>query len=1396
MSDINRNDRSGDRDSRRKVRPRRRVRTPRLERLEDRTMLDVGAGANIVTQAPQQWKPSNTNLADWQNGPMANEGQDLVQLYQQYLTYEQKPTTAPFSSPFATMIQFSGASVGVDVRTYGNFTTAETTLQNLGLQVAGTDSTYGVVDGWLPIAELPKLASASQVIGASPLFKPEFRGQVYQGVAYNESLTTIGATQAINTYNVNGSGVTIGLISDSISQYAGGLADSYKTGDLNPAQPVQVLQDGPAGSTDEGRAMAENAHDVAPGAQLAFSSAYGPLGIFSDTTMAQSVINLAQTAKARVIADDVGVLDDPFFQSGIIGQAIQKVVTQNNVSYFSAAGNQSPFNGYLSQYRGVNATVGSLGSGTFMNFNPNSSGPVTTELPVSIVGTSQNNPAIFDFQFDQPWYTSNGVTSQVNMYLLDSGGNVVASGTTDNTATQQPWQVFGQVGDGNYYVAIQLIKGPAPNYVEFQNFNESVLCTVSSQFGSAGSTYYPSTGGHSADPYTIGVGAMPWWGASPWMNVQTVTSEPFSSTGPVIYDLTPSGQPMTPQLRLAPDITAPDGGNTSFFYPGATIDTSNPPFPGEPASSTNLSQANLPTFFGTSSATPNAAAVAAMMLQLNPNLTEADIRQALISSTTPMNGTPKGSWDSQAGWGLIQAPAALQVATEGFTTTLISASPSSPVVFGEPVSFTATVTSNGGGTPIGTVDFFVGTNQIGSATLNGSGQAVLSNYTGLPIGTDQIIATYVGNSLYLESTSGAYTMVVNPAAPILSITSNQTPVGFGQSVTFTANLIAPSPSTAIVSGYAILFDGSNVLASGSLYNGTMQFTTSGLLVGDHNITLEYLGNQEFSPTNNTSTPYSQVVQSGTPTVGLLVSPLSPAPVLGQQLTLQATVTGQSGAPASPTGTVSFMDGTTVLATENLVNGVATYETSFAVGPQHVTAVYNGDPNYVIQTSAASNFTVEPAGAIVQLSVPKNYLPLGQGETMSASVTSFVGVPTGNVELLDGSTPVATSSIVGGIATFILQPAQFNLGPNSFTAQYEGDSNFTPQTSPSVNVYYGTVATTTLFATTPAAAYYGMPVTLFTVITSPSSLVGPVNGPVTFLDGNTPLGTVQAQNGFAKFVVSTFPIGLSTLTAVFGGTTEFAPSISTPVTQSIAAAPTTVALSSSINPSTYGQSVVLTAQVQSAVPTGGSTVTGTVAFIAGSTYFGAAPIVDGVASLAVSFTQTGQTLPLEAVYYGTSDYQISTSNIVNQTINPASSGLILSSRLVPFGRTLFEQLTISAIPQIPGASGATAGVAPPSGELTLFSSSPPPSYLLLGNAVRVPTGILNFIVRPGFSEHPNVQQLKLAYFLANRSPFSQGRIVGGSTVFDIPLNRARNRYFQAIYGGDANFGSSQSNIITG
>ena len=431
-------------------------------------------------------------------------------------------------------------------------------------------------------------------------------------------------------------------------------------------------------------------------------------GFRTDQMFAQNILALANTAGAKVIVDDLGIPDDPFFQPGLITQAINTVTSQG-VTYLSAAGNEAN-HGYLSNFRAATGTVTGLGTGTFMNFNPSGTSLL---LPITVNVANTN----IDFQFDQPWATqeptgSPGPTSQVNFYVLDGAGNIIASGTNNNVATQEPQQFVTVPTTGSYFVAIQVVSGPNPGHVEFAQFGQQSTndLIVSQQFGTAGGTYYPTSFGHNAAANTIGVGAVPWWSPTPFLGQNPLASEPFSSSGPEIQVFNASGTALSSPLTVQnPTVTAPDGGNTTFF--GFVAATNNPPFPGQPATSTNLyatftpDQANLPSFFGTSSAAPNTAAIAALMLQRVPTATPAQIKAALIESaaTTPMNAAAPGTWNAQGGFGLVNAVNAINainaillrvVSTNPANGSTVTVTPSAiTVTFSKPVVF-STVTSS------------------------------------------------------------------------------------------------------------------------------------------------------------------------------------------------------------------------------------------------------------------------------------------------------------------------------------------------------------------------------------------------------------------------------------------------------------------------------------------------------------------------------------------------------------------------------------------------------------------------------------------------------------------------------------------------------------------------------
>jgi hypothetical protein len=239
---------------------------PRIEFLEERRLLTSSS-----PYPSPVWTPTDTNLFDAQNGPMANLGTGLVSVYTTFVNSE--GSTAELATEYPDFM-FQNGMVGVQLKSLGgDFSQYQTQLTDAGVQITTASATYGLVDGYAPVNALPTIAELPQTEAGQVAYAPlvyASSGGEYQGVAYNESETPIQADVARTEFGINGSGVTVGVLSDSVNQYDGGLSESYGTGDLNPDNPVDVLQDDSAANynDDEGRAMLENIHDIAPGANL------------------------------------------------------------------------------------------------------------------------------------------------------------------------------------------------------------------------------------------------------------------------------------------------------------------------------------------------------------------------------------------------------------------------------------------------------------------------------------------------------------------------------------------------------------------------------------------------------------------------------------------------------------------------------------------------------------------------------------------------------------------------------------------------------------------------------------------------------------------------------------------------------------------------------------------------------------------------------------------------------------------------------------------------------------------------------------------------------------------------------------------------------------------------
>ena len=139
-------------------------------------------------------------------------------------------------------------------------------------------------------------------------------------------------------------------------------------------------------------------------------------------------------------------------------------------------------------------------------------------------------------------------------------------------------------------------------------------------------------------------------------------------------------------------------------------------------------------------------------------------------------------------------------------------------------------------------------------------------------------------------------------------------------------------------------------------------------------------------------------------------------MLNQSVTFTATVAVQSPGAGTPTGTVEFMDGKTVLATIKMVGGVATYTTSsLTQGTHSITATYSGDTNNTSSTSAAvSESLLSATTATVKSS--NTSVTFGSLLTFTATIANIApgtGVATGTVKYYDGTTLIGTATIVAG-----------------------------------------------------------------------------------------------------------------------------------------------------------------------------------------------------------------------------------------------------------------------------------------------------------------------------------------------------------------------------------------------
>lgn len=319
------------------------------------------------------------------------------------------------------------------------------------------------------------------------------------------------------------------------------------------------------------------------------------------------------------------------------------------------------------------------------------------------------------------------------------------------------------------------------------------------------------------------------------------------------------------------------------------------------------------------------------------------------------------------------------------------------------------------------------------------------------------------------------------------------------------------------------------------------------------------------------------------------------------------------------------------------------------------------------TDGMVNLSQAPIPAIGQslfptstsLASPLNPSSYGQQVTLTANVTSSSGTPTGTVAFFDGGSSIGTVSLSQGSASISLSALQG--GTHSMTASYSGDPLFASSSSNAVSQIVNPAASTATVQSSQSPSPYGLPVTITATIAGAGS-AGPT-GQVTFFDGTTNLGTSPLSNGNVTLTSSTLSTGAHSITAQYGGDSNYT-STSASLSQMVSQAVTSTSLASSLNPSVVNQPVTFTATVTSQF---GGAVTGSVTFknFVNNTILVIAtvPLTNGQASCPKTFTGPGSHL-ITATYSGDSNNQTSTSASLSQLVNQAVTSTSLASSLNP------------------------------------------------------------------------------------------------------------------------------------
>ena len=444
-----------------------------------------------------------------------------------------------------------------------------------------------------------------------------------------------------------------------------------------------------------------------------------------------------------------------------------------------------------------------------------------------------------------------------------------------------------------------------------------------------------------------------------------------------------------------------------------------------------------------------------------------------------------------------------------------------------------------------------------------------------------------------------------------------------------------------------------------------------------------------------------------------------------------------------------------------------------MGTTYVEAIYGANGNYGTSTSNVVAQVVNAASTSTHLTASPNPSVYGTSVSLSATVSSGAGTPSGSVTFYNcgSSSSCATKSAFAsgtltlngsGVATF--STSSLPVGTTYVEAIYGANGNYGTSTSNVVAQVVNAASTSTHLTASPNPSVYGTSVSLSATV---SSGAGTPSGSVTFYNCGSSSscatksafasGTLTLNgSGVATFSTSSLPVGTTYVEAIYGANGNYGTSTSNVVAQVVNAASTSTHLTASPNPSVYGTSVSLSATVSSGAGTPSGSVTfyncGSSSSCATKSAFASGTLTlnsSGVATFSTSSLPVGTTY-VEAIYGANGNYGTSTSNVVAQVVNAASTSTHLTASPNPsvYGTSVSLSATVSS------------GAGTPSGSVTFYNCGSSSSC-------------------------------------ATKSAFASGTLTlngSGVATFSTSSLPVGTTYVEAIYGANGNYGTSTSNVV--